>query len=124
MQSCAKYADPVADLLDKWGVFRARLFRESCVFYRGNYVKHCSAGVGKWAILLLNGQDEDKGASKFEVDQLVPRASDQEAPLGNNVIVKVLACCPGKCGQLASMEEPLLDDPGIPQEGAANSQEP
>ncbi|KAL3231820.1 hypothetical protein MRX96_023249 [Rhipicephalus microplus] len=37
--SLAKYADPVADLLDKWGVFRARLFRESCVFYRGNYVK-------------------------------------------------------------------------------------
>lgn len=34
-----QYADPVADLLDKWGVFRARLFRESCVFYRGNYVK-------------------------------------------------------------------------------------
>lgn len=37
--SLAKYADPVADLLDQWGVFRARLFRESCVFYRGNYVK-------------------------------------------------------------------------------------
>lgn len=37
--SLAKYADPVADLLDKWGVFRSRLFRESCVFYRGNYVK-------------------------------------------------------------------------------------
>ncbi len=36
-----KYADPVADLLDKWGVFRARLFRESCVYYRGNYVKVC-----------------------------------------------------------------------------------
>lgn len=35
----SQYADPVADLLDKWGVFRARLFRESCVFYRGNYVK-------------------------------------------------------------------------------------
>ncbi|KAJ8320790.1 hypothetical protein KUTeg_002377 [Tegillarca granosa] len=34
-----RYADPVADLLDKWGVFRARLFRESCVFHRGNYVK-------------------------------------------------------------------------------------
>ena len=29
----------MADLLDKWGVFRSRLFRESCVFYRGNYVK-------------------------------------------------------------------------------------
>ena len=37
--SLAKYADPVADLLDKWGVFRARLFREACVFIRGNYVK-------------------------------------------------------------------------------------
>lgn len=34
-----QYADPVADLLDKWGVFRSRLFRESCVFHRGNYVK-------------------------------------------------------------------------------------
>ena len=34
-----QYADPVADLLDKWGVFQARLFRESCVFHRGNYVK-------------------------------------------------------------------------------------
>ncbi|XP_077544406.1 carboxy-terminal domain RNA polymerase II polypeptide A small phosphatase 1-like isoform X7 [Haemaphysalis longicornis] len=43
--SLAKYADPVADLLDKWGVFRARLFRESCVFYRGNYVK---VPVGSW----------------------------------------------------------------------------
>uniref|UniRef100_A0A3Q2QNH8 CTD (carboxy-terminal domain, RNA polymerase II, polypeptide A) small phosphatase-like a n=1 Tax=Fundulus heteroclitus TaxID=8078 RepID=A0A3Q2QNH8_FUNHE len=40
--SLAKYADPVADLLDKWGVFRARLFRESCVFHRGNYVKDLS----------------------------------------------------------------------------------
>lgn len=34
-----QYADPVADLLDRWGVFRCRLFRESCVFHRGNYVK-------------------------------------------------------------------------------------
>ncbi|XP_067832587.1 carboxy-terminal domain RNA polymerase II polypeptide A small phosphatase 2-like [Heptranchias perlo] len=40
--SLAKYADPVTDLLDKWGVFRARLFRESCVFHRGSYVKDLS----------------------------------------------------------------------------------
>jgi RNA polymerase II subunit A small phosphatase-like protein len=40
--SLGKYADPVTDLLDKWGVFRARLFRESCVFHRGNYVKDLS----------------------------------------------------------------------------------
>lgn len=37
-----QYADPVADLLDQWGVFRSRLFRESCVFHRGNYVKDLS----------------------------------------------------------------------------------
>lgn len=40
--SLSKYADPVADLLDKWDVFRTRLFRESCVFHRGNYVKDLS----------------------------------------------------------------------------------
>lgn len=40
--SLGKYADPVTDLLDKWDVFRARLFRESCVFHRGNYVKDLS----------------------------------------------------------------------------------
>lgn len=39
MYGILQYADPVADLLDRWGVFRARLFRESCVFHRGNYVK-------------------------------------------------------------------------------------
>lgn len=33
------YADPVADLLDRKGVFRSRLFREACVFFDGNYVK-------------------------------------------------------------------------------------
>ena len=36
-----QYADPVADLLDKYRVFDARLFRESCVFHKGNYVKVC-----------------------------------------------------------------------------------
>uniref|UniRef100_A0A673IYF4 Mitochondrial import inner membrane translocase subunit TIM50 n=1 Tax=Sinocyclocheilus rhinocerous TaxID=307959 RepID=A0A673IYF4_9TELE len=42
VHSSFKYADPVADLLDRRGVFRARLFRESCVFHRGNYVKDLS----------------------------------------------------------------------------------
>ena len=32
----------MADLLDKWDVFHSRLFRESCVFHRGNYVKDLS----------------------------------------------------------------------------------
>ncbi|NXD17334.1 CTDS2 phosphatase, partial [Nothocercus nigrocapillus] len=37
-----QYADPVTDLLDQRGVFRARLFRESCVFHQGCYVKDLS----------------------------------------------------------------------------------
>ena len=37
--SLAKYADPLMDLLDKGGVVRWRLFRESCYPYEGNYVK-------------------------------------------------------------------------------------
>lgn len=37
-----QYADPVTDLLDQCGVFRARLFRESCVFHHGCYVKDLS----------------------------------------------------------------------------------
>lgn len=37
-----QYADPVTDLLDRCGVFRARLFREACVFHQGCYVKDLS----------------------------------------------------------------------------------
>ncbi|KAF5394753.1 hypothetical protein PHET_10327 [Paragonimus heterotremus] len=37
-----KYADPVADFIDKWNAFRYRLFRESYVYHRGNYVKDLS----------------------------------------------------------------------------------
>ncbi len=40
--SLNKYADPLLDLLDKNEVIRTRLFRESCVYYEGNYVKDLS----------------------------------------------------------------------------------
>jgi len=40
--SLSKYADPVLDLLDTYKVVKARLFREACTNYKGNYVKDMS----------------------------------------------------------------------------------
>ncbi|XP_060049884.1 carboxy-terminal domain RNA polymerase II polypeptide A small phosphatase 1 isoform X2 [Erinaceus europaeus] len=68
-----QYADPVADLLDKWGAFRARLFRESCVFHRGNYVKDLSRlGRDLRRVLIL---DNSPASYVFHPDNAVPVAS-------------------------------------------------
>ncbi|KAK7113827.1 carboxy-terminal domain RNA polymerase II polypeptide A small phosphatase 1-like isoform X2 [Littorina saxatilis] len=71
--SLAKYADPVADLLDKWGVFRARLFRESCVFHRGNYVKDLSRlGRDLKKVVII---DNSPASYIFHPDNAVPVSS-------------------------------------------------
>lgn len=71
--SLSKYADPVADLLDKWGVFRARLFRESCVFHRGNYVKDLSRiGRELKKVIIV---DNSPASYIFHPDNAVPVAS-------------------------------------------------
>lgn len=71
--SLAKYADPVADLLDRWGVFRARLFRDSCVFHRGNYVKDLnSLGRDLRRVVIV---DNSPASYIFHPDNAVPVAS-------------------------------------------------
>ncbi|XP_015749290.1 PREDICTED: carboxy-terminal domain RNA polymerase II polypeptide A small phosphatase 1-like [Acropora digitifera] len=67
------YADPVADLLDKYGTFRARLFRESCVFHRGNYVKDLSKlGRDLKHVLIV---DNSPASYSFHPENAVPVAS-------------------------------------------------
>ncbi|XP_052367191.1 carboxy-terminal domain RNA polymerase II polypeptide A small phosphatase 1-like [Oncorhynchus keta] len=71
--SLAKYADPVSDLLDKWGAFRGRLFRESCVFHRGNYVKDLSRlGRDLNKVIII---DNSPASYVFHPDNAVPVAS-------------------------------------------------
>uniref|UniRef100_G3PMR2 protein-serine/threonine phosphatase n=1 Tax=Gasterosteus aculeatus aculeatus TaxID=481459 RepID=G3PMR2_GASAC len=71
--SLAKYADPVSDLLDKWGAFRSRLFRESCVFHRGNYVKDLSRlGRDLSKVIIV---DNSPASYIFHPDNAVPVAS-------------------------------------------------
>ena len=71
--SLAKYADPVTDLLDKWGVFRARLFREACVFHRGNYVKDLRRlGREVSQVIII---DNSPASYVFHPDNAVPVAS-------------------------------------------------
>ncbi|XP_055384275.1 phosphatase Herzog, partial [Condylostylus longicornis] len=68
--SLAKYADPVADLLDRWNVFRARLFRESCVYYRGNYIKDLNRlGRDLQKIVIV---DNSPASYIFHPDNAVP----------------------------------------------------
>nr|XP_029709876.1 carboxy-terminal domain RNA polymerase II polypeptide A small phosphatase 1-like [Aedes albopictus] len=68
--SLAKYADPVADLLDKWNVFRARLFRESCVYHMGNYVKDLNKlGRDLQKIVIV---DNSPASYIFHPDNAVP----------------------------------------------------
>lgn len=71
--SLAKYADPVSDLLDKWGAFRHRLFRESCVFHKGNYVKDMSRlGRDLNKVIII---DNSPASYIFHPENAVPVAS-------------------------------------------------
>ncbi|XP_068427902.1 uncharacterized protein [Clinocottus analis] len=71
--SLSKYADPVSDLLDKWGAFQSRLFRESCVFHKGNYVKDLSRlGRDLNKVIII---DNSPASYVFHPDNAVPVTS-------------------------------------------------
>uniref|UniRef100_A0A7I4XTQ6 protein-serine/threonine phosphatase n=1 Tax=Haemonchus contortus TaxID=6289 RepID=A0A7I4XTQ6_HAECO len=68
--SLAKYADPVADLLDKRGVFRSRLFREACVYHKGNYVKDLARlGRDLSKVLII---DNSPASYSFHPENAIP----------------------------------------------------
>ncbi|VDM40163.1 unnamed protein product [Toxocara canis] len=68
--SLAKYADPVADLLDKRRVFRSRLFREACVFHKGNYVKDLTRlGRDLKKVIIV---DNSPASYAFHPDNAIP----------------------------------------------------
>ncbi len=50
-----QYADPVSDLLDIHHSLSGRLFREHCVYHRGNYVKVRGVGPRRYYSILHHG---------------------------------------------------------------------
>ncbi|KAK7938651.1 hypothetical protein WMY93_001977 [Mugilogobius chulae] len=71
--SLSKYADPVSDILDSSGAFTSRLFREACVFHRGNYVKDLSRlGRDLSRVIII---DNSPVSYIFHPDNAVPVAS-------------------------------------------------
>ncbi|XP_073916132.1 CTD small phosphatase-like protein isoform X2 [Castor canadensis] len=86
--SLAKYADPVADLLDRWGVFRARLFRESCVFHRGNYVKDLSRLGRELSKVII--VDNSPASYIFHPENANNEASCQSCPPNSTLVCELL----------------------------------
>lgn len=80
----------MADLLDKWGAFRARLFRESCVFHRGNYVKDLSRlGRDLSRILIV---DNSPASYVFHPDNAVGRGGEEGDRGGAAVVAQGVQC--------------------------------
>ncbi|CAF2523331.1 unnamed protein product [Rotaria sp. Silwood2] len=68
--SLSKYADPVADLLDPNHIFRSRLFRDSCTYYNGNYIKDLSRlGRNTRKVIII---DNSPLSYLFHQDNAVP----------------------------------------------------
>ena len=71
--SFARYADPVADLLDKTCCFKSRLYRESCVVYKEKYVKDLSKlGRDLHNVIII---DNSPASYRFPPENAIPVTS-------------------------------------------------
>lgn len=60
----------MTDLLDKWGVFRTRLFREACTFHKGNYIKDLNRlGRDLKRVIIV---DNSPASYAFHPDNAIP----------------------------------------------------
>lgn len=121
--SLAKYADPVADLLDKYNTFSGRLFRESCVFHKGNYVKDLSRlGRDLRKVVII---DNSPQSYIFHPDNAVPVTSWFDDPNdtelldlipffeGLNKVDNVLSIL----GQNQTFQSPVMNTVSTDEEG-------
>uniref|UniRef100_A0A8B9JMF0 protein-serine/threonine phosphatase n=1 Tax=Astyanax mexicanus TaxID=7994 RepID=A0A8B9JMF0_ASTMX len=107
--SLAKYADPVTDLLDQCGVFRTRLFRESCIFHQGCYVKDLSRlGRQLSKTLIL---DNSPASYIFHPENAVPVVSwfddlEDTELLNLLPVFEELSAVDDVCAKLRQLREP------------------
>ncbi|RDD46338.1 CTD small phosphatase-like protein [Trichoplax sp. H2] len=82
--SVSKYAEPVSKLLDKWNVFDNKLYRESCVYNRGFYVKDLSKlGRDLKSTVIL---DNSPTSYAFHPENAVPIRSWFDDPADNELL--------------------------------------
>ncbi|GBG64730.1 hypothetical protein CBR_g46276 [Chara braunii] len=82
--SLAKYADPLLDLLDSQSVVRARLFRDSCCPYEGNYVKDLSVlGRDLHSVIII---DNSPHSYVFHPENAVPISTFIDDPNDQELI--------------------------------------
>ena len=80
----------MTDLLDKWDVFHSRLFRESCVFHRGNYVKDLSRlGRELHKIIIV---DNSPASYIFHPDNAVSRSFMHQSRSSNRGSYGTASC--------------------------------
>ncbi|KAJ4460882.1 putative Carboxy-terminal domain RNA polymerase II polypeptide A small phosphatase 1 [Paratrimastix pyriformis] len=86
--SLAKYANPLLDLLDPRHMVRTRLFRESCCWHEGNYVKDLSnMGRDMRSIIII---DNSPASYIFQPQNAIPVTSWYAVEPGDRALYDLL----------------------------------